>query len=84
MAKVKYAYSNPRKKLGRYRVEPVVFLVHRSETADGRFHEVSWAVDGNLNASYRRGDVKRFRKMALARAFARKKAKVMGAELTIS
>jgi len=84
MPKAKYAYSNPRKKTGRYKVEPLVFAVHKNETADGRYHEVLWAKDGNLNASYRRGNVKRFRDWGKAKAWARGKAKSMKARLTIS
>jgi len=75
----KYAYTNPRAKQGRYRVEPVVFAVPKDETADGRYHEVVWAKDGNLNASYRRGDVKQFRTWVNARKFANQKAKELGA-----
>lgn len=79
----KYAYSNPKEKRGRYKVEPLVHAVHKSETADGRYHEVLWAKDGNLNAAYRRGQVKRFRDWSKAKAFARQKAKAMGITATI-
>ena len=72
---VKYAYTNPEKKRGRYPVQPTVFAVHKTETADGLYHEVSWARDGNLNAAHTRGDVRKFRLWAKARIFANKKAK---------
>ena len=52
-----------------------VFAVHKGETSSGRYHEVMWAKDGNLNAASRRGNVKRFRMWKDARAFALKKAK---------
>ena len=61
-----------------------VFAVHKSETADGKYHEVLWAGDGNLNAATKRGNVKRFRLWRLAKAFAVKKAKKMSATLSIS
>ena len=63
---------------------PSVFAVHKSETADGRYHEVMWAKDGNLNAAARRGHIKRFRVWGLAKTFAKVKAKTMGARLSIS
>jgi len=81
---VKYAYTNPREKRGRYRVEPSVFAVHKDETADGRYHEVSWARDGNLNVAHRRGNVRRFRLWANARSFANKKAKELGTKAVFS
>jgi len=62
---------------------PRVFAVHKSETADGRYHEVIWAKDGNLNVAARRG-LKRFRLWGLAKTFAKAKAKIMGARLSIS
>ena len=58
-----------------------VFAVPKDETADGRFHEVTWAKDGNLNLAVRRGNVKRFRDWRKAKAFAAGKAKTMKAEL---
>lgn len=61
-----------------------VMAVHKFETADGRYHEVVWAKDGNLNAATRRGDTKRFRLWVAAKAFARRKAKALGARVTIS
>ncbi len=65
----------------------VVFAVPSSETSDSRFHEVSWAKDGNLNAAYRRGDERRFRSgragWERAKAFARAKAKSLGVKATI-
>jgi len=80
----KYAYTNPRERRGRYKVEPSVFAVHKDETASGRYHEVSWAQDGNLNAAGRRGDVKRFRLWSLARRFANQKAKELGTKAVFS
>lgn len=65
-------------RIGRYKVKPAVFAVHKEETADGRYHEVMWAKDGNLNAAARRGDVKRFRLWSSARKFASRKAKELG------
>jgi len=61
-----------------------VFAVHKSETADGKYHEVLWAGDGNLNAAVKRGNVKRFRLWRPAKSFAVKKAKKMGATLSVS
>jgi len=84
MGKVKYRYSNPKEKRGRFKVEPLVFAVHKDETADGRYHEVMWALDGDLNKAERRGNVKRFRLWVTAKAFARSKAKALGARLTLS
>jgi len=55
-----------------------VFAVHKSETADGRYHEVLWALDGNLNAAQKRGNIKRFRLWSRARNFANQKAKQLG------
>jgi len=60
-----------------------VFACHKSETADGRFHEVSWAKDGNLNAAYRRGNVKRFRLWGRAKNFANTKGKALGVKAVI-
>ena len=65
-------------------VKSKVFAVHKSETADGHYHEVLWAKDGNLNAASRRGNVKRFRLWVAAKQFAQRKAKKMGASLSIS
>ena len=81
---VKYAYTNPREKRGRYRVEPSVFAVHKEETADGRYHTVSWAKDGNLNASRKRGNVRRFRLWDNARKFANQKAKELKTKAVFS
>jgi hypothetical protein len=64
--------------------KPAVFAVHKSETADGKYHEVIWAKDGNLNAASRRGNIKRFRLWTLAKRFAVNKAKKMKARLSIS
>ena len=55
-----------------------VFAVHKDETADGRYHQVSWAKDGDLNKAHRRGDVKSFRMWLSARSFAIKKGKELG------
>ena len=55
--------------------KPAVFAVHKDETATGKYHEVSWAKDGDLNAAYRKGNVRSFRIWASARRFALKKAK---------
>jgi hypothetical protein len=55
--------------------KPVVFAVHKDETADGRYHEVAWAKDGNLNAAHKRGNIRKFRLWTNARSFANKKAK---------
>ena len=64
-----------------------VFAVPSDETGDGRYHEVCWAKDGNLNASHRRGDEKRFmsnhKGWRRAVAFARDKAKALGVKATI-
>ena len=60
-----------------------VFAVHKNETMDGRYHEVMWAKDGDLNAAYRRGDVKRFRLWGKAKCFANQKGKRLGANVTI-
>lgn len=81
---VKYAYTNPRQKRGRYRVEPSVFAVHKDETADGRYHQVLWALDGNLNKAHRRGNVRRFRLWSSAKAFAIKKGRDIGAKPVFS
>jgi len=66
------------------RRSPAVFAVHKDETADGRYHEVSWARDGDLNAAYRRGNVRRFRMWISARKFANKKAKELGTKAVFS
>ncbi len=68
--------------------DPTVFAVHKSETSDGRYHEVSWAKNGDLNAAARafvRGKkntvkrgTRRFRLWGAAKVFAKKQAKVMG------
>lgn len=58
--------------------KPAVFAVHKEETSSGRFHEVMWAKDGNLNAAERRGNIKRFRLWMSARKFALRKAKELG------
>lgn len=63
---------------------PKVFAVHKSETHTGRYHEVLWANDGNLNAAQQRGDIKRFRRWGLAGKFAKDKAKTLGIKATIS
>jgi len=81
---VKYAHSNPREKRGRYRVEPSVFAVHKEETADGRYHTVAWARDGNLNVAHRRGNVRKFRLWVNARKFANQKAKELGTKAVFS
>jgi len=64
-----------------------VFAVPSSESADARYHEVAWAKDGNLNASYRRGDLRRFRSgypgWLRAKKFAHAKAKELGIKATI-
>lgn len=60
-----------------------VFAVPSDETADGLYHEVSWAKDGNLNASTRRGDVRRFRMWGKAKSFAIKKGKELGVKALI-
>lgn len=73
-----------RKKSTGYRKIPRVFAVHKSETADSRFHEVLWARDRNLNAAYKRGNIKGFRMWPLAKGFASRKAKRLGATLSIS
>lgn len=79
----KCAYSNPKAKRGRYQVRPKVMAVHKGETADGKYHEVIWAKDGNLNAAERRGHIRRFRLWPLAKKFAIRKAKAMQALLSI-
>jgi len=65
----------------------IVWCVPSSETADARYHNVSWAKDGNLNASHRRGDTRRFRTgrpgWERAKKFARAKAKELGVKATI-
>jgi len=60
------------------RTRPAVFAVPKDETATGRYHEVAWAKDGNLNAASRRGNVKRFSVWPKAKAFATQKGKVLG------
>jgi hypothetical protein len=72
-----------RKRRSTSRTTPKVFAVHRSETADGRFHEVAWAKDGNLNAAYSRGNIKRFRLWPKAKSFAKSKGEALGVEPTI-
>jgi hypothetical protein len=81
---VKYAYSNPKEKRGKYRVEPSVFAVHKEETVSGRYHTVAWAKDGNLNAAHQRGNVRRFRLWANAREFANQKAKELKTKAVFS
>ena len=65
------------------RSSPRVFAVHKTETTDGRFHEVAWAADGDLNAAYRRGNIRRFRFWPLAKHFAKGKGKTLGVKPTI-
>jgi hypothetical protein len=60
------------------RTRPVVFAVPKDETATGRYHEVAWARDGDLNAATRRGNVKRFRAWPKAKVFAMQKGKALG------
>ncbi len=60
-----------------------VFAVHKYETMDGRYHEVMWAKNGDLNAGYRRGNVKRFRLWGKAKSFANQKGKRLGANVII-
>ena len=81
---VKYAYTNPKEKKGRYQVSPSVFAVHKDETGDGKYHEVMWAIDGNLNNAHRRGNVRKFRLWANARKFAVKKAKELRTKAVFS
>ena len=64
-------------KYSAYGKKPTVFAVHKDETADGRYHEVSWAMDGNLNAAHKRGNVRQFRLWISAKKFANRKAKVL-------
>jgi len=65
----------------------VVWAVPSSESSDSRYHSVSWATDGNLNASYRRGHTRNFRSgyagWVRAKAFARTQAKKMGVKADI-
>ena len=67
----------------RSRGKPTVFAVPKSEASDVRYHEVLWAKDGNLNASFRRGHMRRFRDWSKAKVFARQKAKQIGCTATI-
>lgn len=76
-------------KIKKAKKRAVVWVVPSDETADGRYHEVSWAKDGNLNAAHRRGHIRRFAQMGgikgyrRAVAFARKKAKDLGVKATV-
>jgi len=57
--------------------KPIVSGVERGESSSN-YHEIAWAKDGDLNAAYRRGHVKRFRFKRTALQFAKKKARQLG------
>ena len=71
-----------------------VFVLNRDETGDGRFHEVAWATDGDLNKTARRvaqgrpnirsHGRRQFRLRKTARAFATQKGKDLGIKPTFS
>lgn len=60
---------------------PSVWIFTPDETRTG-YYEVVWAKDGDLNKSYKRGDVKRFRLWTKAKAYAKAKAKSLGVTLS--
>jgi len=57
---------------------PKVFAMHKDDILEPR-HVVIWAKSGNLSGAEQRGNVKRFRVWGMAKTFAGRKAKQIGA-----
>lgn len=78
--------AKTKKRVGRRMSRAIVWCVPNFESASN-YHEVAWAADGDLNKSYRRGHVRRFRSgragWERAKAFARAKAKTLGVKASI-
>jgi len=58
--------------------KPTVFAVNKWDIGENT-HRVIWAKGGNLNTAEQQGNVKRFREWDMAKAFAARKAKQIGA-----
>jgi hypothetical protein len=78
------AYSGRRRAMTPgIKARPTVWVISKFNF-HGKYHEVLWARDGDIDAADRRGDIRRFRLWAKAIAFGKKKKTELGAVLYIS